>query len=252
MLKNNAQSEKNSSSPRPLAYASQQLQSWLLDTPIGREILHTERTFFRQNVEYRFGLYSLQIGLPEINLLQGNKIANHYTIELDLKTDLHFLPFADNSIDLIICPHSLEFSNNYHHVLQELYRILTPSGHLIITCFNRYSWFGLLKKRITILKQGHLIGLTEIKNQLQALNFRLEGGKFFSYCPPLSSARQLAKYQWLNKVGDRWLPTLANSFAIIARKEKITLNLIKNLNEFKSFNPLQPNLGTAPLCNKNL
>ncbi len=233
-----------------LFYDCNQLQHWLLYTPIGKDILRKERIFLRQNVEHIFGNYSLQIGLSQINLLHGNKIPNHYTINVDLKTDLRFMPFADNSIDLIVCPHVLEFTDNYHHALQEFSRILSPHGRLIITCFNRNSWFGLFKQKIPLLRKANLISLDKIKAQLQMLNFQLEGGKFFSYCPPFSKATTLAKYRWLNKVGDRWFPTFANSFAIIVSKEIITPTIIKAKHNL-SYQPIEPSLETANICNKN-
>lgn len=233
-----------------LAYDCNQLQQWLLYTPLGREILRKERIFLRHNVEHIFGAYSLQIGLSDINFLHGNKIPNHYTVNVDLKTDLRFLPFANNSIDLIVSPHVLEFTDNYHHVLQEFSRILTPHGKLIISCFNRYSWFGLFKNKVPLLHKANLISLQKLKDQLQALNFQLDGGKFFSYCPPASKTSTLAKFKWLNKVGDRWFPTLANSFAIIVSKEIITPTIIKPKIS-PIFQSLTPALGAVSTCNQN-
>jgi SAM-dependent methyltransferase len=233
-----------------LKYASSELQQWLLKTPAGREILRKERLFYMQNVQNTFGNYSLQIGLAEINLLQGNKIHNHYTINLDLEADLHFMPFATESMDLIICPHVFEFIHDYEYVLQELYRILAPNGKIILTCFNQQSWFGLFSCKIPLFKKAGLIRLAKLKSQLEELNFGIAGGKFFSYCPPFNQARQLRRYHWLNKVGDRWFPTLANSFALILRKEVVTPTLIKP-SSLESFQTLQPSLGTARICNKN-
>ena len=225
-----------------------QLQHWLFYTPMGREILRKERIFLGQNIAQIFGNYSLQLGLSEINLLQGNKITNHYTLNRDLKAELHCLPFASNSINLIICPHRIEFTPNYPAALAELQRILAPNGYLIISCFNRYSWFGLFKRWMPVLKTAQLISLETLKQQLQGLNFCIEGGKFFSYCPPFTRAAQLAKYRWLNQVGDRWLPTLANSFTLIARKDLVTPTLISP-STARSYELFNPSLGT--LCNKN-
>ena len=234
------------------SFTFDKLQHWLLHTPLGRDILRTERIFFHQNVGTLFGNYSLQIGLNQINFLHGNKIPNHYTLDVDLISDLRFLPIASNSIDLIVCPHVLEFTNNYHYILQEFSRILTPQGKLIITCFNRYSWFGLLKGRIPLIKKANLISLDKLSSQLQTLNLRIEGGKFFSYCPPFAKAKTLKKYNWLNKIGDRWLPTFANCFTIIASKEVITPTLIKakDLEAFSALNS-ELGIGTAQVCNKN-
>lgn len=234
-----------------LVYDCNELQHWLLYTPTGREILRKERIYLQNSASTIFGVNSLQIGLGEINLLHGNKIPNHYTFNIDIHADLRFIPLADSSIDLIVCPHVLEFTNNYHHVLQEFHRILAPQGKLIITAFNRYSWFGLLKRKIPLLDKARLIRLEKLKDQLQTLNFSLEGGKFFNYCPPFNDVEKINKYRWLNKVGDRWFPTFANSFAITASKEIITPTLIKR-KDMEAFNlGTTATLTTARTCNKN-
>lgn len=240
----------NKQSSGGLKYNSDQLQEWLLKSTAGRDILHKERLFYTQNVRNIFGNYSLQIGLNKINLLPGNKIHNHYTINMELEADLHFMPFANESIDLIICPHVLEFINDYEFVLQELYRILTPNGKIILTCFNQQSWFGLFKQKIPLFKHANLIYLTKLKSQLNKLNFGIDGGKFFGYCPPFNKARRLRRYHWLDHVGDRWFPTMSNSFALILRKELVTPTLIKPA-AIASFQNIKPNLGTASVCNKN-
>ena len=232
-----------------LIYDCKGLQQWLLYTPSGREILSKERLFFTQNVNHIFGAFSLQIGLSDINFLHGNKINQHFTINVDMIADLRFLPIKSDSIDLIVCPHVLEFTNNYHHVLQELYRVLSPNGKLILTCFNKYSWFGLCKNRVPLLKKARLISLNSLRSQLEALNFAIEGGKFFGYCPPFSKSRRLKRYHWMNLVGDRWFPTMANSFALILRKEIVTPTLIK-YKDLESFSTISPTFGTARVCNK--
>lgn len=225
------------------------IEHWLLHKPIGREILKKERIFYLSNVKDAFGKYSLQIGLDKINLLQGNKIVNYYKINDHIINNLDFMPFASDSIDLIVCSHVLEFYPDYNVILQELYRILSPNGKIILTCFNSNSWISLFKKRIPAFKYINLINLDAIKKSLFDLNFQIEGGKFFCYCPPFRSQAKLTKYNWLNKVGDRWFPTFSNSFALILNKRVITANVIraKNLDQTK----YGSNVGAAATCNKN-
>ncbi len=223
------------------------LQRWLLYTPLGRHVLRSERNFYRNTVDNLFGYYSLQIGLPQINFLLGNQIPNHYVLGSDINCDLRFLPIASNSIDLIICPHTLEFTHNYHHLLQECYRILIPEGKLIITSFNKSSllyWFGHKEKLLT---KANFVNLNTLKQQLNTLNFRIDGGNFFNYLPPLNNVRHLSYLSWLNKVGNRWFPTMANNYALVASKEVVTHTLVGKVKEVQ--NPkLQVKLGTNKIC----
>ncbi len=220
------------------------LQKWMLHSPLGRYILSTERTLYHNWVHNIFGYYSLQIGFDKINFLQGNRINKHYVIDNDIKCDLHFLPFAENSIDLIICPHILEFLPNYPQFLQECYRALIPNGKLIITSFNPKSMLGLMHKKITPLKNANLIKLEILQQQLQELNFSLEGGKFFCYRPPFKTQATLAKLHLLDKIGDRWFPTFSNSYALFASKEIATPTPIKPLPQINyASDPLTAKLG---------
>lgn len=238
------------SQARTFSKINDELQQWLHLTPFGREILRKERRFFSHNVSHLFGNYSLQIGLAQINLLQGNKIVNHYTLDKDINVDLYFLPFAENSIDLIICPHVLEFHNNYEHILRELHRVLAPNGKIILSCFNRASWLGLCKKKIPLFKKAHLIKLDQLKTQLEELNFGIDGGKFFSYLPPFDSPRKIHAWRWLNQVGDRWFPTFGNSFTLILRKDTLTITPVRKF-DFDKVQSFEPVLGSAKICHKN-
>ena len=46
------------------------------------------------------------------------------------------LPFAANSIDLVVMPHVLEFYDDPHQILREVERILIPEGQIVLTGFN--------------------------------------------------------------------------------------------------------------------
>ena len=50
----------------------------------------------------------------------------------DVKADICDLPFEDNSFDFIICNHVLEHIPDDTKAMQELYRVLAPSGTAIV------------------------------------------------------------------------------------------------------------------------
>jgi SAM-dependent methyltransferase len=60
-----------------------------------------------------------------------------------IQADPRDLPFATDSIDIVLIPHYLEFQTNPHAILQEVERILKPEGELYIFGFNPWRLRGL-------------------------------------------------------------------------------------------------------------
>jgi SAM-dependent methyltransferase len=221
------------------------LQQWLLNTTLGRNILATEEVFYHNSTQNIFGYYAIQTGLSQINFLSNNKISSKTVLNRDISCDLAFLPFETNSIDLIICPHTLEFTDNYHIFLQECYRVLMPKGKIIINNFNPKSLLGLFGKGNPILKQINYISVSKLQQQLSTLNFNICGGKFFNYLPPFNSDNYLRHFEFFNKIGDRWFPTFANCYALVASKDVITPTFVGTRRKLNPKPAFAPNLGVA-------
>ena len=101
------------------------LTDWL-KTPPGAYLLDWEQTHFDQAVSDIFGYHALQLGLPELDALQANRMPHQWLAltgasptRLDervahsissrpvaLMTDPAALPFAENSLDLVLLPHT--------------------------------------------------------------------------------------------------------------------------------------------------
>lgn len=62
---------------------------------------------------------------------------------IDLQAESETLPFATESVDVVMLIHQLEFSPRPHQVMREAARVLAPEGHLLILGFNPLSLWGL-------------------------------------------------------------------------------------------------------------
>lgn len=206
------------------------LDSWFKDTPYGQYLLNYEKTFYQQTVANIFGYHALQLSLPNINFLENNKIINQYHLNQNIKCNIEMLPFENNSVDLIICPHSIELTPNYYQVLSECYRIMAPKGKLIITGFNQYRFSSnmIFKPKTPPL---YYIKLKELQANLTKLNFQTIGGKFLSYCPPFKNPDIFNKFAVIDKIGDRWFPTFANIYALVLSKEVVSTTWLKPKNK---------------------
>ena len=118
------------------------LDTWL-NSAQGRYVMGWEQRNLDAAVADVFGFNALQLGLPQFDFLQANRIPLRQKAgesgAVDTLCDLVALPFASQSIDLVVLPHALEFSDDPHQILREVERVLIPEGQVIICGFNPAS-----------------------------------------------------------------------------------------------------------------
>jgi SAM-dependent methyltransferase len=146
--------------------------------------------------------------------------------------DLLDLPFEAQSVDLIVMPHTLEFTSDPHRLLREAERVLMPEGQLIILGFNSLSLWGARQSvgkmtgRPFVPAAVDLIAFTRLKDWIKLLGFDLERGRFGCYRPPLGSEQWLSRYGFMEAAGDRWWPIFGATYMIKAIKRVRGMRLI--------------------------
>ncbi len=162
----------------------------------------------------------------------------HETVALHCEFDA--LPFPDASIDLVVLPHALELARDPHHTLREVERVLVPEGRVVIAGFNPASLWGLRQRTgrarqglgfghgqgLYLPRGGDFIGYWRLRDWLRLLGFEVEAGRFGCWQPPFGSARWLQRFDWMNRVGDRWWPVLGAVYFVVAVKHVRGLRLI--------------------------
>lgn len=151
------------------------------ETPHGRYLREWEQAQLDRVVADIFGFHALQLGMPDIDALQANRMPHRWlasnglavpaagTPELlpssdesgpgqgarplggraatDLLCDFAALPFPANSLDLIVLPHTLELDPDPHATLREVERVLVPEGRVVLCGVNPVSLWGLRQQR---------------------------------------------------------------------------------------------------------
>ncbi len=181
-----------------------------------------------------FGYNALQIGLPQYDLLAQNRIPLRQIAgesgSVDVLCDLRELPFATNSIDLVVMPHILEFHDAPHQILREVERVLIPEGQLVITGFNPISLWGLRRRLPSCANEfptnGDYISVLRLKDWLQLLSFEVERGNFGCYAPPCRQERWLKRWQFMEAAGDRWWSFAGGIYLLRAVKRVHGMRLI--------------------------
>jgi SAM-dependent methyltransferase len=218
--------------------------SEFLRSPPGQYVLEWEQQRLDDAVTDIFGYHALQLGLPQVDALRENRMPLRFCAarrdagnfpggaRVAVINRYDELPFATHSIDLIVMPHILEFAADPHQVLREVERVLVPEGHVVITGFNPYSFWGArqymarLGATPYLPRAGRFISLPRIKDWLKLLSFDVERGRFGCYVPSVRSDRWLARWRFLEKAGDRWWPFLGALYLLTAVKRVRGMRLV--------------------------
>lgn len=231
------------------------LTEWFSTAP-GQYLLAWERAQFDLAVADIFGFNALQLGLPELDGLQANRMPHRWlalpeVADGDITTrsprtaliaDAAALPFPEASLDLVVLPHTLEFSADPHHVLREVERVLVPEGRVVISGFNPASLWGLRQARgrlcarvglkafgassLYLPESGDFIGPWRLRDWLRLLSFEVESDRFGCYRPAMRTDAWLQRYAWLDRAGARWWPIFGAVYFVVAVKRVRGMRLL--------------------------
>ncbi|MCC6609624.1 MAG: class I SAM-dependent methyltransferase [Burkholderiales bacterium] len=209
------------------------LARWF-ETPRGAYVLDWVLGQFDSAVEDVFGFNALQVGLPEIDFLRANRMPRRMRAGpeagCEVRADPRQLPFATQSLDLVLLPHVLEFSDQPHAILREAERVLMPEGQIVIGGFNPVSLWGL-KRAVSRRPAQHpwcgdFIGLLRLRDWLKLLGFELNGGRLGCYAPPFAQAKWLQRFAFMEKAGDRWWPIAGGVYVVRAKKRTQAMRIV--------------------------
>jgi len=113
--------------------------------------MREESAVARAALDDVFGFDLLQIGhwgaerllLASARTQHSTVVAENVVDGVSLCGQLDALPFASDSIDAVLLPHTLELVDDPYSVLREAERVLRPEGTLLICGFNPWSGWGL-------------------------------------------------------------------------------------------------------------
>lgn len=193
-----------------------------------------------------FGYHLLQVGdFYSDNCLRGSKIPHRMLMDEWLQQrdvaeqggasplfgSPESLPIATDSLDVVLLPHTLEFTDNPHQILREADRILVPEGHVVVLGFNPWSlwmlWRLVLGWRGRPPWCGRFIGQTRLRDWLQLLGFDIVGAQRYFFRPPLRHAGTMKRLAFLERLGKRWWPLLGAGYILVARKRVLPLTPIR-------------------------
>lgn len=113
---------------------------WFERSRVGLSAAACEREFFRDALRDVYFQTALQLGLPQWDLTEGAAVR----AGRDCMMAAEALPFAAESMDLLLLPHALDDGKSCGAVADEAYRVLVAEGRLVLSGFNPHSVWRLL------------------------------------------------------------------------------------------------------------
>lgn len=157
-----------------------------------------------------------------------------------LQCDADALPFDSQSLDLVVLPHALETARDPHQALREVERVLVPEGRVVIVGFNPASLWGARQRvggfrrslglgaasQSFLPPSAELLGYRRLRDWLRLLSFEVEAGRFGCYRPPFLSPQWLARFEWMDRLGERWWPVFGSVYFVVAVKRVRGMRLV--------------------------
>ncbi len=216
---------------------SQSLQEWLTST-LGEALLRQEARIVEEALDGVFGEQCLQLGLwgDGRTFLRFTRTQRCCLIAespegASAVGDLHRLPVASDSVDAVLLPHTLDYSERPHAVLREVDRVLRRDGRVVILGFKPGGLWGLRRLiRGAAMPPGaeQLISERRLKDWLKLLDMRIDATQRYFFRWPLPGNKAPSGQKWERR-GKSWWPELAACYMLSAQKRVSTLTPVRPL-----------------------
>ncbi|THB70194.1 MAG: class I SAM-dependent methyltransferase [Gammaproteobacteria bacterium] len=210
-------------------------------TNLGRYIIDQESEQINQEINRVPGVNILQLGaMRGTKWLNLNRRCNCYVLDTPqhcnndcaLFGKFESLPFQAESMDVVILRHTLEATQNPQEVLHEAERILSPDGYIVISGFNPYSLFGVLRfaEKYTTYGpwEGNSISIGRIKDWFAVLGLDLTVERRVKLSHKVIKKEYGDHFEFLGDLADYSLSVRSGVYVLMARKRTIPLTLQKS------------------------
>ena len=211
-------------------------EDWL-KTPLGEALLVREARVVEEALDGVFGEQCLQLGVWGDNRAflrftrtqRCSLLAETARGKPSAVGRLHQLPIASDSIDAVLLPHTLDYSDRPHAILREVDRVLRRDGRVIVLGFKPGGLWGL---RRLIPGAGippgadNLISERRLRDWLKLLDMRIHGTSRYFFRWPLPGNKARGSNKWERR-GQAWWPELSACYMLSAQKRVSTLTPVR-------------------------
>lgn len=198
-------------------------------TALGRVVLDAECRLLSRQLANTYARTILQLGAygdGERPALFGDArqwVADRWPDgPVDIAADGAEMPFASDSMDVVLLVHRLEFAEAPHDVLRECARVVAPQGRLINLGFNPYSFWGVRRlvagHRGRAPWSGRYLGRARLEDWLKVLGLEIERRDGLLLRPPFSDDTRMQRFAGIERRGQRYARWVGGVHVTVARK----------------------------------
>lgn len=126
------------------------------------------------------------------------------------------LPLSDSSVDRVLIIHALEHAENPSETLKEIWRVLSPSGHVVIVAPNRRGVWARFEH--TPFGTGRPFSRGQLNELLRETNFTPTAWAEALFFPPSRRRWMMHSHQLFERAGRRFWPIFCGVTVVVAEK----------------------------------
>ncbi|MEO1037773.1 MAG: methyltransferase domain-containing protein [Pseudomonadota bacterium] len=204
-----------------------------LQTPLGAALLEAEQRLVQSAMEGIFGEVCVQVGqwgepdafIRFARTQRAGVVGPQPDAGISLVSAPDQLGIADDSVDLMLLPHTLDLCEHPHAALREATRVLRSDGQLIVLAFKPGGLWGLKRlwpgSRFPDCAQ-RVVGERQLSDWLELLDLRVTAKERYFFKWPSDTGAEQTSPVW-QQWGERFWPELAACYALRAQKRLRTL-----------------------------
>ena len=212
------------------------IRDWF-NSPLGRRIVHTEGVILDELLAELFGYHLLQVSISDQTFYNESPVGHRFKMgastrhPVEVVGAVNELPFGNDSIDVVILQHLLDFYESPHPILREAARVVIPSGYLVIIGFNPWSLWGIPRLVPFLRKKTPwnraVIFPARLMDWLTLLDFKIDRAIYGYYNLPIQVSRGLRLPDFSQGLSRKINWPFGAVYVIVARKQVGSLTPIR-------------------------
>jgi len=210
------------------------------DQPLGHLLQAAIASDLRAILPSLYGNTILQLGrIGHLPLMENTVAPTQILLDINIghgtgrtvQAYAHELPFDTKSVDIVVMPHTLDFTDDPHKILREVDRILSPEGHAVIIGFNPFSLWGI--RRFFPWKKRHapwnarFFSTVRIKDWMSLLGYETQTTHQLFHRPPVKNQKIMQRLFFLEQLGNKMFPKISAVYVVVVKKQVLGMTPLR-------------------------